>query len=69
MQRSWLAAALGLLPFCTLGGQVQVTADVGSSVLRQTGLPESAVFTAGADLRWLAVNTDRKSTRLNSSHT
>jgi len=54
MQRSWLAAALGLLPFCTLGGQVQVTADVGSSVLRQTGLPESAVFTAGADLRWLA---------------
>src|SRR5262245_15267109 len=54
MQRSWLAAALGFLPFCTLGGQLQVTADVGSSILRQTGLPESAVFPAVAVLRWLA---------------
>jgi hypothetical protein len=64
MQRSWLAAALGFLPFCTLGGQLQLTADVGSSVLRQTGLPESAVFTAGADLRWLAPRTSLSASAL-----
>jgi hypothetical protein len=53
MRRFWLVAAtLGFVPLHTLGAQFQLSADVGSAVLRQTGLPESAVLTAGADLRW-----------------
>jgi hypothetical protein len=64
MHRSWLAAALVFLPFWTLGSQVQVTADVGSSILRQTGLPESAVFTGGADVRWTGPRGSLSSTAL-----
>jgi hypothetical protein len=52
MRRLRLAATLWLAPLCALRPQVQVTADVGSAVLRQTGFVESAVLTAGADVRW-----------------
>src|SRR5262245_6242000 len=64
MQRFWLAASLGFLPFSTLGGQLQLTADVGSSVLRQTGFPESAVATAGVDLRWIGARGSFNSSAL-----
>ena len=64
MQRSWFAAAFGFLPLWTLGAQLQLSGDVGSSVIRQTGLPESAVFTAGADLRWLGARGSLNSSAL-----
>jgi hypothetical protein len=52
MRRPWLAALLWVVPIGTIPGLFQLTADVGSAVLRQTGLPESGVVTAGADMKW-----------------
>ena len=64
MRRLRLAAMLGLAPLCGLDAQIQLTADVGSAVLRQTGLPESAVVTTGADLRWTSPNVSFASSAL-----
>jgi hypothetical protein len=64
MHRLWLAAALALLPLCALPAQLQLSADVGSSILRQTGLPESAVLTAGGDLRWTGIRASINSSAL-----
>ncbi len=68
MRRFRLAAAtLGFVPLRALSAQFQLSADVGSAVLRQTGLPESAVLTAGADLRWRGTRTALSSSMLAAS--
>ena len=67
MLRLRLAATLGFVPLCAVGAQLQLSADVGSSVLRQTGLPGSAVLTTGADLRWTGERATLTSSALAAS--